>query len=110
MNGARICRCCGVEKPLGDFYRNGQRRRAECKECRIRKQQAYYRAHRDDVLERERKRYAALPAEAKAAKHARDRYNFRLWKDTHPEEYRAWRRERYRGWKARHPDRPVYPP
>lgn len=47
----KACIKCGVVKPLGDFYRRGDRYRADCKRCVGDRQAAYYRANADKVRE-----------------------------------------------------------
>jgi len=47
----RVCKVCGIEKPIGDFPRlQGKWRYRACKKC-------YYARHRDNVIERAKRYY-----------------------------------------------------
>lgn len=77
----KICTKCGEAKGIHEFARHGEGRRPDCKPCRRlvaqawyrrsktdhnAKQQAYYRANREKVLERQRQRYVEKKDEIRA--------------------------------------------
>lgn len=48
----RICRICGIEKPLSEFNRNGKYYRTNCIECKKKYEKEQYIKNRDKVLAR----------------------------------------------------------
>jgi hypothetical protein len=99
----KVCRGCGVWKPVGNFEkrydRRGRRgaRLSRCRECmkpaRSRHGKRNYRRHREAILARIHANRVADPSKHRAA--------VRRWKLTHPEQVRAQReRENARRRKA----------
>jgi hypothetical protein len=75
---SKICTKCGLPKPLGEFSRNGPRRRPDCKECGKGRNRAYYEANPEVVKVR-------TGAWQKANRAQANEYA-RRWREAHPEE------------------------
>jgi 5-methylcytosine-specific restriction endonuclease McrA len=97
----KVCKTCGVEKPLSEFYaaknpassHTGKAwARGECKECLLAKQSAQYTANPEPKREAARRQRESLPAEK------RREYNRRYY-ERHREEIRQ--RAKEYGWTAR---------
>ena len=67
----KVCSKCGKELPLTDeyFYKNGDRYRSECKECKIKRQKEYYETHKDQICERIKKRDEVHKEKTRQYKH-----------------------------------------
>ncbi len=48
----KICKKCGIEKPISEFNKNGKYYRSNCKECKKQYEHSQYLKNRDKVLER----------------------------------------------------------
>jgi recombinational DNA repair protein (RecF pathway) len=57
----KVCKCCGEEKSLSDFYTYNGRTNTICKQCYIDKRKKYVKANRDKVNKANRERYAKNP-------------------------------------------------
>lgn len=80
----KVCRKCGLDKPLTAYHKksgssDGLRR--ECRSCRAAEKKAYYEAHKAETL-RQQKDYREANRESERERHAR-------WRKANPEKVAA---------------------
>jgi len=92
----KICRRCGQNKPLNEFYPHSQMADGHlniCKECTIERVKKYERKNKPIIIKKDRERFRNLTGERRAN---RRRINHK-WRKTHPNEtfgfYQKWIRK-----------------